>query len=338
MDRKKLEKTAWAPYEDIQSPTQEDWKKSYDALTELAEKYPKDGRYPNTLGYLCYYGRHTGKRDYDEARQWFEKGADLKMIESTYKLADMLTDGLGGPKDPDRAFRMYMHMYVYCRGEFEEGRMDSKFADTALRMGHVFHDGKIIERNDLEALGYLLEARYAMDWRKQYNEFGDDTVEKNIQKMIDECEKPDEEIQKQEQYGIRLRFVAERLMPFEPDEMTIDIEVDRNGVARLEFHRKRKDGMKPRRILWSVPPAMKCFMTDSVVLYGADIREIWNRSPGETIICDGFTHDTETDTYLFFQGDELQCKLQGGRYVLPMDEFWKTDMKKAEDNGSGIMQ
>ena len=97
MDRKALEAVAWAPYETIENPTREDWKKSYDALTELARKYPKDGRYPNTLGYLCYYGRHTGQRDYDEARRWFEKGHALNMIESTYKLADMLMDGLGGP-------------------------------------------------------------------------------------------------------------------------------------------------------------------------------------------------------------------------------------------------
>ena len=60
MNVKELEKIAWAPYETIERPTAEDWKKSYDALRELAKMKPKDGRYPNTLGYLCYYGRHTG--------------------------------------------------------------------------------------------------------------------------------------------------------------------------------------------------------------------------------------------------------------------------------------
>ena len=74
---KELEKIAWAPYDLIRNPTREDWKKSYDALRQLEKENPKDGRYPNTLGYLCYYGRHTGQRNYEEARMWFEKGNEL---------------------------------------------------------------------------------------------------------------------------------------------------------------------------------------------------------------------------------------------------------------------
>ena len=92
-----LEKIAYDPYERIEHPTAEDWKKSYDALKELCELDPKESIYPNTLGYLCYYGRHTGgERKYAEARAWFEQGNKLYNIESAYKLADMLTDGLGG--------------------------------------------------------------------------------------------------------------------------------------------------------------------------------------------------------------------------------------------------
>ena len=241
MERKKLEKIAWAPYEDIPDPTREDWRKAYDALTELAERYPKDGRYPNTLGYLCYYGRHTGERDYEEARKWFEKGAELRMIESTYKLADMLTDGLGGPADGERAVYLYLHMYLYCKNEFEGGRKDSKFADTALRMGRMFHEGKLTRRLDLDALAYLLEAKYAIDWRKQYGAYGDETVERNILRLIDECEKPDEESRNREQYGIRLCCVPERLIPLGGGvRMAMDVEADPYGVLRLTCRRQRK--------------------------------------------------------------------------------------------------
>ena len=38
MDRKALEAVAWAPYDILPNPTREDWQKSYDALTERAEK------------------------------------------------------------------------------------------------------------------------------------------------------------------------------------------------------------------------------------------------------------------------------------------------------------
>lgn len=227
---RKLEKIAYGPYERIEHPTAEDWRKSYDALKKLSELLPEESGYPNTLGYLCYYGRHTGgERLYEEARAWFLKGAKLRSIESTYKLADMLAEGLGGPADRERAWRLYVHMYLYCRDQFENGMKDSKFADTALRMGRLFHEGKIAEKNDLEALGYLLEAKYAIDWRKQYGHYGDETVEKNIAGLIDECEKPPEEVLKKDQYGLALARVPHYLIPSDEVRMTMDITVDDEG-------------------------------------------------------------------------------------------------------------
>ena len=46
---RELNKIAYAPYERIEHPTTEDWKKSYDALKELCELNPQEGVYPNTL-------------------------------------------------------------------------------------------------------------------------------------------------------------------------------------------------------------------------------------------------------------------------------------------------
>ena len=105
MTHRELIRIAYAPYETIEHPTPEDWQKTYDALVQLVERSPKNGYYPNTLGYICYYGYHTGQRNYIEARKWFEKGARLNMIESMYKLADMLKDGLGGKKIRIRPMR-----------------------------------------------------------------------------------------------------------------------------------------------------------------------------------------------------------------------------------------
>lgn len=336
---RELNRIAYDPYERIEHPTAEDWKKSYDALKELCALEPEEGAYPNTLGYLCYYGRHTGgERRYDEARAWFEKGVELRMIESAYKLADMLTDGLGGPVDRKRAFLLYMYEYEYCRDQFENGIRESKFADTALRMGRVFHEGKILEKNDLEALGYLAEAKYAIEWRKQYGHYGDDTVEKNILRLIGECEKPPEEVLKMPQYGLRLGAVPERLLSTEDMRMTVAVDVDDYGTVRLEFRRKRKDGKKPGRILWSVAPAMKCFMTDSVVLYGADVRQIRTKDPGETVVCDQYEYDEKTDVHRFLLEGEEQCLLRGGYYVLPMDEFWMTELRDHPEAESGVCQ
>ena len=332
-----LEKAAWDPYERIDHPSAADWMKSYNALKELNRMNPRDGRYPNTLGYLCYYGRHTGgKREYEEARSWFERGAKLRMIESTYKLADMLADGTGGPADPERAIRLYLDMYLYCLDEFEGGARESKFADTALRMGRIFHEGKIVRKDDMEALTYLLEARYAIDWRKQYGHYGDSTVEKNIERLIGECELPPAEVRQQEQFGLGLGMIPRRFLISPEDRMTIDIDVDDLGVARLEF-RRRSSGGKKKRVLWTVTPAMRCFITDFVVLYGAEIRQIRTEFPGEQVTCDRYEYDEQKDEHLFLLGDQVQCRLCGGDYVLPMDEFWMTEMRDhPEGAGAGI--
>ena len=334
-----LRKAAYAPYERIENPTAEDWKKAYDALKELCGLVPEEGAYPNTLGYLCYYGRHTGgERRYEEARAWFEQGAKLRNIESTYKLADMLMDGLGGPQDRPRAVKMYLHMYWYCRNQFESGIKESSFADTALRLGRMYHEGKLPQKDDLEALGFLLEAGFALEDRKQFDQYGDAAVERNIQRLMDECEKPDEETRKARFFGIGLGRVPHYLLSSDDYLMTMEIAADEDGTVRLEFRRKRKDGTKPNQILWSVPPAMRCFMTDFVVLYGQNVRRIWNKNPGEQVVCDSYEYDGDSDTHLFLLKDEIQCRLQGGDYVLPMDEFMMTAMRDHPDAGAEKLQ
>ena len=320
MDTKSLIEIAYAPYETLENPTREDWRKAYDALRELAERDPKNGSYPNTLGYLCYYGRHTGVRDYAEARKWFVKGADLCVIESTYKLADMMIAGQGGPSDPEKAVAYYEFLYDYCRHQFEGGNDDSKFPDLALRLGRIFHEGTVAEKSDSVALGYLLEAQYALNRRKRFGEYGDSTVEKNILSLMAACEQPDAELRAQRLHGLRPGRVPAYFVDAD-HRLSFQIEPTEDGVIRLECRRVRKNGKKPSEVLWSIPPAMVCFLTPSVVLYAADVRLIWNKTPGEPVLCDRYEYDEAKDLHRFYLGDDLRCRLMGGDYYLSMDDF-----------------
>ncbi len=320
MDTQALLEIAYAPYETIEHPTREDWRKAYDALIDLAESDPKNGTYPNTLGYLCYYGRHTGERDYAEARKWFEKGADLCVIESTYKLADMMIAGQGGPKDPEKAVGYYEFLYGYCRHQFEAGNDDSKFPDLALRLGRIFHDGTTVGKNDIVALGYLLEAQYALNRRKRFREYGDGTVEKNILSLMADCEQPDRERKEQRLHGLQPGRVPAYFID-EDHLLSFEIEPMDSGVIRLACRRVRKDGKKPSEVLWSIPPAMVCFLTPAVVLYAADVRLVWNKDPGKPVLCDRYEYDEEKSLHKFFLGDDLRCRLMGGDYYLSMDDF-----------------
>ena len=336
MDVKTLETIAWAPYESIPEPTREDWRKSYEALKELAAGNPEDGRYPNTLGYLCFYGRHTGRRNYKEARRWFEKGADLCVIESTYKLADMMMKGLGGEADPHRAFRYYDFLYDICRNQFESGIDDGKFADVALRMGRAHHEGIAVRKNDMEALGYLLEAQFALNRRKRFREYGDETVEKNIRALMDACEKPEEECLHAAAYGLGPGRVLDRFLD-EDHLLTFTVKASEDGDFRLEFRRRHVKGKKPNRVLWSIPPAMKCFMTDFVVLYAEDVRELWCADPEEPVVCDGFSYEPRTDMYQFTLKEQVRCRLVAGDFLLPMQEFFSTAARNAVNGSDGRM-
>lgn len=320
MDKQTLLKIAYAPYETIEHPTREDWRKAYDALKELAEAEPENGTYPNTLGYICYYGRHTGERDYDEARLWFRKGADLRMIESTYKLADMMIAGQGGPKEPEKAVRYIAWLYDYCRHQFEAGDDDSKFPDLALRLGRIFHEGTSVKRDDIVALGYLLEAQYALNRRKRFREYGDGTVERNILSLMAECGQPDPALREQRLHGLQPGRVPAYFID-KAHRLSFTIEARGDGLLRLVFTRVRGDGKKPAPVLWSIPPAMVCFLTDTVVLLAADVRMVWNKNPGEPVVCDDYVYDREKDLHLFTLEGELQCRLMGGSYYLSMDDF-----------------
>ena len=190
-----------------------------------------------------------------------------------------------------------------------------------LAMGRLYHEGSLPAKDDQEALGYLLEAKYAIEWRKHYDFYGDEAVEKNIRDLIAECEQPDEETKKLDFYGMGLGRVPEYLLPKHDSRMSVDLDADDNGIIRLEFRKREKDGKKPGRILWSVAPAMRCFMTDYVVVYGKDMSLIWSENPGETIYCDDYRYDEGTGTHLFTLEGKPQLKLRGGEYVLPMNEF-----------------
>ena len=94
----------------------------------------------------------------------------------------------------------------------------------------------------------------------------------------------------------------------------------------------------PGCILMSVAPAMKCFMTDFIVLYGLKISRIYSLHPGEPVTADEYQYDKATGTHVFLQNGKEQLSLRGGDYLLIMDEFRTTLMRDHPDSGSDIPQ
>ena len=84
-----------------------------------------------------------------------------------------------------------------------------------------------------------------------------------------------------------------------------------------------------------MPPAMKCFMTDFVVLYAENVREIWRLDPGEPVVCDDYAYEPQTDIYQLTLGGKLVCRIAGGNFFLPMNEFFLTGARDAENGSDG---
>ncbi len=215
--------------------------------------------------------------------------------------------------------RYYDDLYQFCRHQFESGDDDSKFADIALRFGRIFHDGTLPVKDDMTALKYLLEAQFAINRRKRFHEYGDETVEKNILDLIDKCEKPSDETRKRSLHGIDLSVIPDRFID-EDHLLTFEIHAASNATVWLECRRYREDDKKPNKVLWSMPQAMACSLTDCILLFATDVRLIWNEHPGAPVRCDGYEFDEKKQLHQFFLGDKLQCKLMGGNYFQSMDD------------------
>ena len=87
------------------------------------------------------------------------------MYQATYKLADMMYEGLGCPKNPVSAFPMYKWVYENCIKEYNNGNAMTEFCDAAVRLGNACLDGLGTEKDVLQALGYFMEAEHAVKKR-----------------------------------------------------------------------------------------------------------------------------------------------------------------------------
>jgi hypothetical protein len=147
-------------------------------MTRLAEV-------ANVIGYIYYYGV-DGDPNYFFAQKYFKLGAEEGIIESMYKLGDILLKGLGGTTDIEEALLLYKKTYwitytdfFVCNNGF------SNFADTALRIGNCYLKGYIFEQSDYKALIYYIQGKYALEQRKSINYIGDGNLTKKNNEKIE---------------------------------------------------------------------------------------------------------------------------------------------------------
>ncbi len=128
----------------------------------------------NTLGFIYYEGRlNGGIPDFGEAFRYFSIGHTFGVSESTYKLAQMFTEGIYVAKNTEMAASLLEHLYIDTRIKFEQEDFECSFAEAAVHMGRLELQ---IYREDPsrflfmrgQALDLYLQAGFALKMRSQF--------------------------------------------------------------------------------------------------------------------------------------------------------------------------
>ena len=159
-----------------------DYKEAVRLFTILLKEFGF-GYAANTLGFIYYDGKLTGKPDYDKAFSYFAIASNYNVTEAKLKFADMLLMGDAGNPDPLLAYNIYLQIYHDSRIRFENGEYNANLPESAIRIAkalRVFPDQKV------KRLKLLLEATYSSFVRYQENKlYSDLEFSKSIQPEID---------------------------------------------------------------------------------------------------------------------------------------------------------
>ena len=161
-----------------------DYKESVRLLTILLKEFGF-GYAANTLGFIYYDGKITGKPDYDKAFAYFAIAANYNVTEAKLKFADMLLLGNAGNPDPILAYNIYLQVYHDARIRFESGEYGANLPESAIRIARAL---KIFPDQKVKRLKLLLEATYASFVRHQTNKlYSDLEFAREVQAEIDKA-------------------------------------------------------------------------------------------------------------------------------------------------------
>lgn len=247
-----------------------DWKRAEKCMLKLFEtvrEVPDRAFYANTLGYIYYYGRcNDGVPEYEKAYKYFSFAAFNQVFEAEYKIADMFQKGRGVAKSPETAEYMIRFLYNDTLSHFKRGRLSSKFADVALRMGGFCKNEEFPEKSDYKAmLRYYYQAEFAIRLRtKEYDFYGDERVREDIEAALEKAKsesgfKPSSKA---------IYSVGDFFKNCLSGELPLDIKPKKmaNGKYKLTIMRHENYDSRSRRLFVTIPELDMCGFYDSLTV------------------------------------------------------------------------
>ena len=277
---------------------------------EVEDSSKSKAYYANTLGYMYYYGRgNGGVPQYEEAFKWFSMGAAGGVYESRYKICDMLSQGLGIPKDELAAAHGIWDLYYENLKLIREGHFDTKFADIALRAGRIKERGIGCEK-DMEAAYYhYLQARYAIKMRMALVEnYGDEKVAANIEEALTQVypqttfsgHVPGHKSPMQweiELHGLR-HLLGEQLGDGRRFSLKVKSRKDDEVVLVFKPVKRTDEKYAPKMFL-TIPEAGFCGMAKKLVVRMSDVSFPDIPAEGQSVVFDDIDCSMAFKTYSF---------------------------------------
>ena len=296
------------------------WKKSEECLLRLIEiqEDPLPAYY-NTLGYIYYYGRaNGGVPQYEKAFQYFSVGAIHGVYESRYKLADMLLAGHGAPKNVSAAAILIKELYKENKDLLEEGHMDCKFADVALRLGGLHERGDGVEKDPEAAYALYLQASYAIGERMKLGEyFGDKSVAEHIEKALARAKEALPEDYFEKSYHSDGPHLIGALLT---DSEGLDMAAaEKDGTWYLLAKRADADeDGQVKKMLFTLSRMNICTLTDTIILRIDGPEEVETYAPIGNVYVNHITLVKEDGRWLFMYQDHpmISVKCEGFSFEL----------------------
>ena len=290
-----------------------DWEASRDCLLKLVET-EDDAFLCNTLGYIYYYGRcNGGVPQYDQALKYFTVGAFNGIFESRYKLADMLSNGYGVPRNQQAATNILLKLYDENIEIFQNEGYDGKFADVALRVGALYEYGLGVEQSDIFAYAFYEQASYALAMRRSVMDFfGDDKVNRRINEALDRVRsKLDQD------------FFVDELVMNHPgpigdmleDTAGLDIELSfRKGKYYLTAKRFVTD-KEPKKHLVTLPMLEYCELVDSLELRLEGVSDLSTDQDDFKAFIHEIAYNEETESWEFIYHNSALLTIKCEEFV-----------------------
>ena len=237
----------------------------------------------------------------------------------------MIAKGRAVPQNKELAASIISQMYKENRAGFESEFFDCKFADLALRMGGICENGTndYYEPDLDEALGYYLQARLAIQRRKEFNFYGDSKVERSIEEAIARVTAKDVELDS-DNTDSKVEVDIGPLLDDYDDECCYIRFSQENGKTSMTFTRDNGSDY-----LITLPKYMYCGLITEVTLEH-DGKTAFVKKPdiNREYVKTNMSYNFDNESWEFYCGEEMIFEIKDKGWMFDMEQGNSDDAEK----------